>query len=189
MKMFSEKQNKNGFGIVEVIVSVGIIAMGIIPIVMLFNQNLKNEIKNKNILIATYLANESIEIVRQERDDNWTASNDWMHNIPTDGSQVIVGLNGVNNVRTGWEVVAPGDIAYKKVYLADEGLYAQFDGIPPGNWKETGFERYLEITDNSGGGVAGCLGTLDDCVQITSYVSFGGTEIVKITAYLYAGWK
>lgn len=193
MKIFSEKQNKNGFGIVEVIVSVGIIAIGIIPIVMLFNQNLKNEIGNKNILIATYLANESIEIIRQERDDNWSASNGWMENISTDGSKIIVGLNdndgNRDNIREGWEIIGSNNDR-KKIYLANNS-YVQHRGSGGGNWntwgwKKTGFERYLTVNP----GTAGCLVVTNpgDCVEIVSHVSFGGTEIVKITAYLYNGW-
>ena len=185
MKSFFKKQNKNGFGIVEVIVATGIIMVGIIPIIMLFNQNLKNEIKNKNILIATYLANESIEIIRQERDDNWSASNGWMENISTDGSKIITVLDNVNNIKRGWDVVTPTNDEYEKVYLADEGFYAQLNNNAPGNWKETGFERYLTVNT----GTAGCFLAGVDCVEITSYVLFGGTEIVEITAYLYNGWK
>jgi len=190
MKSFPKKQNKDGFSIIEVIVAVGIITVGIIPIISLFTQNLNNEIKNENMLIASYLANESIEIVRQERDDNWTAGDDWMTNITADGSKVIVGLNNTNDIRRGWEVVVPGSANYKKVYLTDEGFYAQLDNSPPGNWKKTSFERYLEITENSADGtaVAGCLG-ISRCVEIISYVSFNGTQTVEITAYLYDGWK
>ena len=191
MKLFSKKQNKNGFGIVEVIVAVGIITVGIIPIITLFTQNLQNEIKNKNVLIAAYLANESIEIVRQERDDNWTAGvTDWMgvggaNPIPTDGSEVIVNLVADGNIKEGWTVKAPANDDRKKVYLNSNDIYVQSNNSIPG-WKETGFERYLTIKT----GTAGCflLGA-DKCVEITSYVEFNGTQIVEVRAYLYNGWK
>lgn len=188
MKIFSRKQNNKGFSIIEVIVAVGIITVGIIPIISLFTQNLKSEIDNKNVLIAAYLANESIEIVRQKRDNNWlkTPSVSWMTNIPANGSEVIVGLNDEDDIREGWEVVT-SNANREKVYLSNDS-YVQLKSAPPGSWEETPFVRYLEITENSGGGVAGCLG-ISECVEIVSHVEFNGTEIAKITAYLYDGWE
>lgn len=193
MKIFSKKQSNKGFSIIEVIVAVGIITIGIIPIISLFTMNLNNEIKNKNRLIAAYLANESIEIVRQERDDNWTAVVDWMAGILADGSEVIVGLNNEDDIKEGWEIVT-SNANREKVYLSNDS-YVQLKSASPGSWKETPFVRYLEITENEesppGSGtytVAGCLGTLE-CVEIVSYVKFNGTEIAKITAYLYDGWR
>ena len=185
MKSFLKKQNKNGFSIVEVSVAVGIITSGIIPIITLFNQNLKSEIKNKNTLIAAYLANESIEIARQKRDNSWSAGDPWMTDILV--GDVIVGLNDEDDIRKGWEV-AESNVNREKVYLSN-GSYVQLKSAPPGDWEETPFERYLTITDNSGDTVAGCLGVTDDCMQITSYVSFNGTTIAEVTAYLYNGWK
>ena len=182
--MFLKKQNKNGFSVMEVIVAVGIITIGIIPIISLFNQNLTSEIKNKNILIATYLANESIEIVRQERDNNWSAGADWMTGISTDGSEVIVGLIDSSDIRKGWAIETPG-VDKKKIYLSSDGSYVQSNGALLGGWTETPFERYLTVT----AGTVGCLGAGADCVEITSYVLFNGTQIVEITAYLYNGWK
>ena len=171
----------------EVIVAVGIITIGIIPIITLFNQNLRSEIKNKNILIATYLANESIEIVRQTRDNSWSAGDpSWMTNIPT--GDVIVGLNDNADIRKGWEIIA-SDNDRKKVYLSNNS-YVQHRSSGGGNWSvwgwaETPFERYLKIET----GTVGCFSAGADCMQITSYVSFNGTTIVEITAYLYNGWK
>ena len=169
----------------EVIVAVGIVTIGIIPIITLFNQNLKNEIKNKNILIATYLANESIEIVRQQRDNSWSAGDPWMTDIST--GNVIVGLNNNSDIRKGWEVVAPSDIDHRKVYLNSDDSYVQFDGSAPG-WTETPFERYLTI--DTGVGTSGCfVGHETNCMRITSHVSFNGTTVAEVTAYLYNGWK
>ena len=184
MKSFSKKQNKNGFSILEVIVAVGIITIGIIPIISLFTMNLNSEIKNKNVLIAAYLANESIEIVRQERDDNWTAGVDWMTNISADGSEIIVSLINANNIREGWTIETP-DADGKKIYLSGDDSYVQRNSAP-GIWEETPFERYLTIT----AGTAGCSGLgVEHCVEITSYVSFNGTSIAEITTYLYNDWK
>ena len=195
MKSFFKKQNKNGFSIIEVIVAVGIITIGIIPIITLFNQNLESEIKNKNTLIAVYLASESIEIVRQQRDNNWfkTPPDLWMTDIPT--GNVIVGLNDSDgnrdNIREGWEIIESNDDR-KKVYLSGNS-YVQHRSSGGGNWSvwgwtETPFERYLTI--DTGVGTSGCLvGHEVNCMRITSYVSSNGTTVAEVTAYLYDGWK
>jgi len=177
-------QNK-GFSLIEIIVAIGIITVGLITIISLFNQNIKSEIRNKNKLIAIYLANESIEIVRQQRDNTWfggTATT-WMDDIPT--GDVIVSVKNKNNIRKGWNIVTPGSNERKKVYLSDDDYYVQFNG-GSGSWTETGFERYLTINT----GTAGCLGVpVADCMQITSHVSFNGDTLVEVTAYLYDKWN
>lgn len=184
MRLLSKNQNKNGFSIIEVIVAIGIIVVGIIPIISLFNQNLRNEIKNKNILIATYLANESIEIVRQQRDNNWfkIPPDTWMTDIPV--GDVIVSLVNSNDIREGWTIETPG-VDKKRVYLSSDGSYIQSNGAILGSWEKTPFERYLTINT----GTPGCLGVGLDCMEVTSHVLFNGTQIVKITTYLYNGWK
>ena len=188
MKIFSKKQNKNGFSLIEVIVAIGIVTVGLITIISLFNQNLKSEIRNKNKLTAIYLANESIEIVRQKRDNTWFEgiAATWMDDIPV--GDVIVGLHQSNDIRRGWDVETPGNVAYKKVFLSNNDIYVQLNSGPLGSWTETPFERYLTIA--TGAGTDGCLaGHEANCMRITSHVSFNGTELAKVTAYLYDGWN
>lgn len=182
--LFSKKQNKNGFSLMEVVIAIGIITVGLISIVSLFSQNLKIEIKNKNRLIAIYLANESIEIIRQQRDNNWFSANSWLHDFPALPEDVVVSLNNINDIRQGWEVVQSNNNR-KKVYLKD-GSYLQYkDTTLFAASEETSFERYLTIET----GTVGCLGAGADCVQITSHVLLNGVQLFEVTAYLYNKWR
>ena len=178
---------ENGFSLMEIIFAIGIITVGLVSILSLFIYNIKTGINNKNKLVAIYLANESIEIFRQGRDNNWFINNDWMHEI-TAGSS-IVSLVDPNDIRKGWEI--KGGNPTRRIVFLDNNLFVQSKNPPLASWEKTGFERYLTITlgnGNSGDLVAtGCFDSTD-CVEITSHVSFNGAQIVEITTYLYNDW-
>jgi prepilin-type N-terminal cleavage/methylation domain-containing protein len=191
----STNKNEKGFSLLEVIFAMAIITSGILSIMSLFSYNLKAETNNKNKLIATYLAQEGIEVVRQARDNIWFGSP-----APPpprtflDESEFADGINYIitpvqqNNLRNGWNIEVSGDVLYRKVYI-NNGFYVQKNNNAPGSWEETGFTRYLEIADNSDGlgpAVLGC--DVASCVRIISHVSYNGVELAKITAYLYDDW-
>lgn len=183
------KIQNNGFSLIEIVVAIGIITVGLMVIVTLFNQNIKSEIRNKNKLIATYLANESIEVIRQQRDNTWFKGgvDTWMHSIPT--GDVAIGLDDSGDIRKGWEIVT-SDSGRRKIYLSDNSYVQHKDSAinwVDWGWKETAFERYLTIT--TGVGASGCLaGHEDDCMKITSRILLDGVQITEVTAYLYDKW-
>lgn len=187
--LFLKQENfkESGFSLMEIIFAIGIITVGLVSILSLFIYNIKAGVNNKNKLVAIYLANESIEIVRQERDNNWFINNDWIFGI--DEGNKITSLTDENDLRKGWDIKTGNGIK-RKVYLANN-LFVQSKNPPLASWEETGFERYLAITlgdGNSGDLIAtGCFDSTD-CVEITSHVSFNGTQIVEITTYLYNDW-
>ena len=189
MKIFFKKQNENGFSLIEVIFSIGIITVGIVSILTLFNYNLKAEINNKNKLIAIYLAQESIEIIRQNRDNAWfSGDSDFLDNSEFSDGKYIVFPKDTNIINQGWKIkiLDIDEEAYKKVYI-NNGYYVQKNNNAPGGWEETGFERYLKIDNSLDGSVAsGC--DINSCARIVSHISFNGTEIVTVTAYLYDDW-
>lgn len=180
-----KSSKKNGFSLIEVVFAIGIITVGLISILSLFVHNVRTEINSKNKLIAIYLANESIEIVRQTRDNNWFNNRDWMFQVSE--GDVIVGLVDKTDIRKGWEIET-SNVNRKKVYLSNSS-YVQYKTSPVAadGWVETNFERHLTINENSGGAIAGCLG-VTDCMEITSHIFLNGTQIVEVTAYLYDGW-
>ena len=187
--------NQKGFSLIEVTVSIAIITIGLIAIISLFNSNIKNEIRSRNKLIAVYLANESIEIVRQQRDNNWFKGVNWMTDFdvhPMNGS--IVGLNNSNNdIREGWEI-ASANVLNIKVYLSNNS-YVQHQSpavqVAAFGWEKTRFERYLTITlgdgDDANTVAVGCFDSVD-CMEVTSHVLFGGVQFAEVTAYFYDGW-
>ena len=68
---------ENGFSILEIIVVMLIIVIGMVGIASLNVQSIQAYNYNKNVLIASHLAQEGVELVRNKRDQNWTDGNDW----------------------------------------------------------------------------------------------------------------
>ena len=183
--------NQKGFNLIEVVVSIAIITIGLLAVISLFGVNIKNGIKSKNKLIAIYLANESIEIIRQQRDNIWFKGMDWMTDIPIGDVAVVAQDNVAYDIRTGWDVVvALAGTDERKVFLTGNDVYLNDAATAPGA-VDTGFERYLEITlgdgDDTNAVAVGCFDSTE-CMEITSHVSFNGVQLIEVTTYLYDKW-
>jgi type II secretory pathway pseudopilin PulG len=98
---------KNGFSILEITVVIFIITMGLISILALATQNIRVSNLNKNELIASQLAQEGLELVRNIRDTNWLIfGNDWKtgagagtgSDVYQDGTYAIDYSNGITDI-------------------------------------------------------------------------------------------
>jgi len=76
IKIF-KKKNTKGFTLMEVIVAIFVITAGIVGVLSLVTQTISASIFSKDKLIAAYLAQEGIEIVRNIRDTNWLQGLGW----------------------------------------------------------------------------------------------------------------
>lgn len=89
----------SGFSLLEVIVATGIITMGLLGILSLVMQNMQAQTVNRDYLIASMLAQEGIELVRNIRDTNWLETGmDWHDGIVGDGSYIIDYIDGADDV-------------------------------------------------------------------------------------------
>ena len=186
-----EKYNK-GFSLIEVIVSIGIISIGIIPILNLFNSALRNEMDNKNKLIALYLAEENIEIMRQLRDNNILEKKDWLGGFIGAENKRIISLicsSDPCELKDGWEIKnsGVGSGAFRKIfYDTEEKYYGQIDpavGDIPTDWQETEFKRWMKMDEGSG-----IEGNNNDAVAFTVYVSYADEVLAEMSTYLY-NWQ
>ena len=66
-----------------------IIGIGLVGVSSLIVQNIQVQYINKNVLIASQLAQEGLELVRNVRDENWLADNDYDLDIIGDGTYII----------------------------------------------------------------------------------------------------
>lgn len=71
MKQFNNLTIKKGFTLMEAIVAIFVITAGIVGVSSLVAQTISSATFSKDKLIAAYLAQEGIEIVRNIRDTNW----------------------------------------------------------------------------------------------------------------------
>ena len=79
MKFFNIRKlsNQKAFSLLEVIIAVFVVTIGIIGAVNLANNSISAVALSKSQLIATNLAQEGLEIVRNMRDSNWLKDIDW----------------------------------------------------------------------------------------------------------------
>jgi hypothetical protein len=66
-----------GFTLMEAILAIFVITTGLVGVLSLVSQTIASSTFSKDKLIAAYLAQEGIEIVRNIRDTNWLQNLDW----------------------------------------------------------------------------------------------------------------
>ncbi len=172
-------KNNKGFGLLEVLVSISVVIIGILPLVNLFNSVLARERDTENKLMAIYFAQEGIEIVRQIRDTNWEKGELWDYEPESGGT--VYGTWGITmgncNNYGDFELADASVAANTKIYYKANEPYAQ--GCSGGGRTATGFTRtvLIENKDYAGGPSA-------DYMKIVSTVKLDGAELYSLTAYL-----
>jgi len=71
MQLFNNETIREGFTLMEAIVAIFVVTVGIVGVLSLVTQTISSATISKDKLIAAYLAQEGIEIVRNIRDTNW----------------------------------------------------------------------------------------------------------------------
>jgi len=86
--MFNKRKNKKteaGFTILELMAVVFVVSIGMIAVMNWISQAFLHARVIRSKLIAAYLAEEGIEIVRNIRDTNWVEGDVWNSGIGTSG--------------------------------------------------------------------------------------------------------
>ncbi|MDD4902587.1 MAG: hypothetical protein PHE24_05650 [Patescibacteria group bacterium] len=89
----------SGFTLLEITIVIFIIVIGLIGILSLANQNVQVGTINKNTLIASQLAQEGLEVVRNKRDVNWLQGGTW-NTSSTTGSHLDIIQAAANYIYT-----------------------------------------------------------------------------------------
>lgn len=128
--MLSKNKKNKGFTLIELLVTLFVFSVGILGAYLII-QRLSASIEYaKNRLIAIYLAQEGIEIVKNLRDTNWLRAVEWDEGIPV-GDNFGVEYNNLN-LFSGF-----GSL---NLEIDNQGFY-QYGGE-----KETPFKRKIKIT-------------------------------------------
>ena len=83
MKLLNKIKNQKGIGFLEMIAALGVIVTGVIGGMTLTTYNLVSSSSSEDRLLAANLAREAVEVVRNKRDSNWLAEDeyDWYEGI------------------------------------------------------------------------------------------------------------
>jgi prepilin-type N-terminal cleavage/methylation domain-containing protein len=144
-------KNKKGFTLLEIMAVLSVISIGMLGILSLVIQNTQAQNINQSYLVASMLAQEGLELVRNIRDENWLQERDWKFgegagsptDIVQDGVYVIDYLpsgildSGLNEVGTTTDARA-------RLYLNSE----YYDHVVSLN--TTPFSRLIKVTDHGG---------------------------------------
>lgn len=140
-----ESVSEKGFSILEVVIAMFIITMGLIGIISLLEQNIQAKYLNKNNLIASMLAQEGIELVRNRRDTNWILGQAYSQGVTGDGTYAI-DLKNTVDVDGGIENSAA------RLKYNTGGYYCAGDWTSPNlacNQGNTPFYRLITVTNNT----------------------------------------
>ena len=130
---------QNGFSIVEIIVAIFIISMGLIGVLSLVVQNIQAQRISKNILIASQLAQEGLELTRVQRDNNWIDGESWFcTNIVGKGASATFSI-----YFNGSEIVIDNDDVDAELNIED-GFY-----VHGGGGDYSGFNRVISASNTS----------------------------------------
>jgi type II secretory pathway pseudopilin PulG len=160
-------QKNLGFTILEITIVIFIITLSLIGILSLSNQNIQVQYINKNTVIASQLAQEGLEVVRNKRDTNFLRGYDWEKSTssgsrltiipswPTIGTPVkytVDAATGAIATSTGIATNGINDSA-TKLYLNSVGLYTHAITAT-----STGFSRLITVgNENAASTSVTCL--------------------------------
>lgn len=130
--------NNNGFSLLEVIAVIFIITVGLIGVLSLIVQNIQVQYINKNDLIASQLAQEGLELIRNQRDTNWLDGKNWDWKIQgnSSGAEHEVVYNDIPKSASG----------FQPLYIKT-GFYTHESN---GGAVPTPFSRLITITNVAG---------------------------------------
>lgn len=131
MKLLKKRQP--GFSLIEILAVLFIVSMSMLGVVSLIIQNIQAQSINRNNLVASSLAQEGIELVRQTRDSNWRAGK--FYSTDLDNGTYMIDYRSIKPMAL--------DVSGGKLYLQN-GYYINQSGSDVG-LTSTIFSRQIII--------------------------------------------
>ncbi|HBI33892.1 MAG TPA: hypothetical protein DEA43_02665 [Candidatus Moranbacteria bacterium] len=153
---------KQGFSLVEVLISLLVLSIGISSVLFLMTANTKNSINAKNQIIASGLAQEGIELVRNLKDNNpatFTTDITTQNDYRIDYTFSYDAFRNSNNASN----------AQKQLFLNGNGFYSHSNGVGAISTK---FYRKISVSI--------ATVSLKKVATITSYVSWNDSGIPAV---------
>lgn len=156
-RIHSFRKNKRGLSLLEMVVVIGIVTVSLVSISSLMTQSIQAQNINHNYLIASMLAQEGLELVRNKRDTNWLRPGwDWKTgNNPGTDVDIFQFVNGQTYA------ISSGTIDSTVNNISDAGavlyqsIYGHYTHDTTGNSLYTGadptiFSRLITVDDLGG---------------------------------------
>ncbi len=169
--MFKKTHNQSGFSIVEIMVVFVVINIGLMGIMSLVTQNIQVSSLNRYELIASHLAQEGIELVKNIRDENWINGIIW------------TGDSVSNNILQSPAYAIDKDNIYPSpdtIDHVDAGLKIDVNGFyNHSSGSQTAFSRLITVID------------YDDHIEVESMVQWQerGQTRNYVTSVILYDWR
>jgi type II secretory pathway pseudopilin PulG len=137
-------QNKKGFTIVETLVAIAVLMIAIAGPLVIASKGLTSAIYSKDQMIASFLAQESMEIIKNLRDSGIVDSGDWMSKFTgnCDNGKECDADPFANNFLNTTDCVN-GNTDGCQIYINNSGYTSNGSQADI----ETKFSRYFTITN------------------------------------------
>jgi Tfp pilus assembly protein PilV len=134
-----------GFSLLELIIAIFVLTVGITAALQLIVSTIKTSIDTRNSVVASGLAQEGVELVRNIRDNNLLyALSDLSINPDVAFKRAFPAGNGDNDCSVDINYVYPNNLACSgnsSIYLSNTGIYSHTNSGTP-----TIFRRNIKIT-------------------------------------------
>lgn len=130
--------NNKGFSLIEVVGALGILVIGMVGLSSLYFQNVRVQQINSNNLIASMLAQEGIELVRNIRDENWLQDVPWNSGFTVPNATTTFAIDYSRATNTATSIAS----TTAKLYMNGSGYYTSLvtsTGTP--------FSRLITVRD------------------------------------------
>lgn len=146
-------KNKKGFSFLEVMITISVLSIGILAVMVLIASSMKSSMNSRDGIIASELAQEGIELVRNIRDNNLINSEGiFSVGFPSESSSNCrIDINSTS-------ISCDDGASYRKLYFDGEFYVHSSSGT------ETKFQRKIMVDNYLGGD-----GSSTDAVQVDLY--------------------
>lgn len=145
--MLTKKMKNKGFTLIELIIAVFVVTVGVVFVYGIIQQIISYTLISNSRFVAAYLAQEGIEIIRNIRDNNWVAGEDWSQNLINGNPPGFTGCNPGGPPAKYCEAdfmdtfLTERPVALDPNFLRLQGQFYQYDP----NGVQTKFKRKIEI--------------------------------------------
>lgn len=174
---------------IETVVAITILLVGIVGAVSLATFGIRAAGESRDRVIATNLAREGLEVVRNIRDTNWYENRFWLSGLtrgayeisfnPNDSSMTLDPIEGTERI---FDPNNPETAQNSTTQVFFDGVYLQFDPRELPSPFVTNFYRMITLTPN----------VADEILEVHAYVVWqdsSGSQaiyhIVDLEEYLY----
>ena len=197
MTSATSPRSRSGFTLIELLAAIGILLFGMLSAYAAVTLSIRNGVDSINRTIATHLATEGLELIRNIRDTNKINGYAWNQELSTGACATV---NTTCTYLVDFNLTAPSGrlcligggscpTVIPLSFASSTGQYA-YNGWASFVGTTSPFTRTISVmhVTDSGAGVAG-FGPSTQYLRVTSVVSWsGGTKQVVLETHLY-DWR